>query len=72
MQKEEESVRKISRKSFTLKNSIKKGQLIREKDLIMKRPGTGITGNRIREIVGKKVKRNLPENYQPKKKDLYK
>ncbi len=72
VQKEEESVRKISRKSFTLKNSMKKGQLIREKDLMMKRPGTAITGNRFREIVGKKVKRNLPENYQPKKKDLYK
>ena len=71
VQKEEEGVRKISRKSFTLRNSIKKGQLIKEKNLIMKRPGTGLTGNRIKEIIGKKVKRYLPEDYQAKKKDLY-
>lgn len=72
VQKEEESIRKISRKSFTLRNSIKKNQLIKIKDLIMKRPGTGLTGNRIKEIIGKKAKRYLTEDYQPKIKDLYK
>lgn len=72
IQKEEESIRKISRKSFTLRHNIKKNQKIEEKDLIMKRPGTGILGDRLKDIIGKKVKRNLLKDYQIKFNDLKK
>ncbi len=72
LQKEEKSIRTISRKSLTLKNKIERGQLIKEKNLIMKRPGTGLLGNRIKDIVGKRARRLLSKDYQIKMKDLYK
>ena len=36
----------------------------------MKRPGTGLNGQKVREIIGKKVKRNFSKDYQVKKQDL--
>jgi len=38
----------------------------------MKRPGTGILGDRLKDIIGKKVKRNLLKDYQIKFNDLKK
>ncbi len=49
----------IARKSIHLDVSLKKGSVIKETDLIMLRPGDGISPMLLRSIIGKKVKCNL-------------
>lgn len=60
----------IARKSIHIKNPIFSGQVITAADLVMKRPGDGISPMLIDEIVGKKVKSNLPADYKLKSNDL--
>ena len=60
----------IARKSIHLKNFINAGDTIEENDLIMKRPGTGISPMRIDLIIGKKVAKDLPEDHMLNFKDL--
>jgi len=50
----------IARKSIHTKVSIKKGDFISENDLIMKRPGDGISPMRLEEVIGKKAKIDMP------------
>ena len=69
-QSEELQMSKVSRKSLTLNNSIKKGDKINLKHLCLKRPGTGIFYGQLKKIVGKKAKRNLKKNYQIKFTDI--
>lgn len=45
----------IARKSIHLSKDIKKGQIIAESDLIMKRPGDGISPMMIYDVIGKKA-----------------
>ena len=67
---EELSIRKISRKSITLKKNLLKGQIITSKDIIMKRPGLGLLGEEVNKVLGKKINKNLLIDYQLKKTDL--
>lgn len=60
----------IARKSIHLKNFINAGNSIEENDLIMKRPGTGISPMKIDLIIGKKVAKDLPEDHMLNFKDL--
>ena len=60
----------IARKSVHLKNFINAGDIIEENDLIMKRPGTGISPMQIDTIIGKKVAKDLPEDHMLNFKDL--
>jgi N,N'-diacetyllegionaminate synthase len=53
----------IARKSIHLKNEIKSGHIIGFNDLIMKRPGNGISPMQIDEVIGKKVVRDLNEEH---------
>ena len=53
----------IARKSIHLKNEIKSGHIIEFKDLIMKRPGNGISPMQIDEVIGKRVVRDLNEEH---------
>ena len=69
--KEEKQMKKISSKSVTLKIDLKKNQKISLANIIMKRPGTGLSGFEIKKINGKKIKYNKPKNYQIKLRDLY-
>ena len=68
--KEEQSIRKISRKSITLKNNLVKGRKISINDIIMKRPGTGLIGEKLEKVLGKKISRDLTKDYQLKEIDL--
>jgi hypothetical protein len=68
---EEKEMKKISSKSITLKIDLKKNQKISLMNIIMKRPGTGLNGFKIKNILGKKIKYNKPKNYQIKFGDLY-
>ena len=70
--KEELNIRKISRKSITLKGDLRKDTKLKLENIIMKRPGLGITGNKISMVIGKKLRKNLSKNYQIKMSDLYK
>lgn len=49
----------IARKSIHLAKSLAAGECIQESDLLMLRPGDGISPMRLREIVGKRIHRDL-------------
>ena len=70
-QPEEKEMRKISRKSITLKKSMKRNQKIKIEDIIMKRPGVGLNGQKLHLVIGKKLKSNLFKDHQIKLKDLF-
>ena len=50
-----------ARKSIHLKGPVKKGRILSEEDLIMLRPGDGISPFDMDRIIGKVVKSDLPE-----------
>ena len=60
-------MRKIARKA-RLKINLKKGQILKLKHICLKRPGNGIYYKE--KNIGKKAKRNLYEDYQPKLTDF--
>lgn len=59
-----------ARKSIHLAKSLEKGETILAEHLIMKRPGDGISPMQIDEIIGKKIRHQLPEDHQLKPEDL--
>ena len=59
---EEEKSRRHARRSIVVKEFIKKGEIITEKKIIPKRPGTGISPMNWNNIIGKKSKKNLFED----------
>ena len=69
-QPEEKKFIGLARKSITLKKSLKRGEILKKKDIIMKRPGLGLNGQKINMVIGKKLKKNLSKEYQIKKQDL--
>jgi sialic acid synthase SpsE len=69
--REEKEMKRISSKSVTLKIDLKKNQKLSLINITMKRPGTGLSGFEIKNIIGKKIKYNKPKNYQIKFGDLY-
>jgi sialic acid synthase SpsE len=60
----------IARKSIHLNNFVSAGNSIQENDLIMKRPGTGISPMKIDLIIGKKAAKDLPVDHMLNFKDL--
>ena len=71
-QKEELEMKKISRKSLTLIQDIKVGGILKKNSISLKRPGTGLYYYNLKNVIGKKARRNLKKNYQFKLKDLKK
>ena len=61
--KSEKISRKNARRSIVIKNQILKGTKIKEKDIISKRPGTGISSVEWENIVGKEVKYDLKKDH---------
>lgn len=49
----------IARKSIHLASDLKAGQILTENDLIMKRPGDGISPMQMMQVIGKKIKKDL-------------
>jgi len=60
----------IARKSIHLAKTLKAGAILRETDLLMKRPGDGISPMLIDSIVGRKIKRDLMEDHKINWSDL--
>jgi len=54
----------IARKSIHLKNASKEGHVLSIRDLEMKRPGDGISPMKLDQIIGKKLKKNLPAEHK--------
>lgn len=48
------------RRSIVSARAMKKGDIIKEKDMVFKRPGTGIAPDEERFVVGRKVKYDIP------------
>ncbi len=53
----------IARKSIHLKRALNKGAVIKSEDIIPLRPGTGISPMLWDSVIGKKVNKDLPQNY---------
>ena len=53
--------RRNARRSVFYKKSLKKKVIIQNSDLIMLRPGTGLSPSKINSIVGKKLKKDKSE-----------
>lgn len=58
----EAAARQNARRSIVTKQAIRKGTKITEDMLTFKRPGTGISPNRLEEVVGKTAANNLAED----------
>lgn len=54
----------VARKSMHLKRKVEPGHIIVKDDIEMKRPGNGISPMLLDEIIGKKVKTALPQEYK--------
>ncbi len=60
--KSEKKNRLIIRKSIVAKREIKKGHILKEKDLTVKRPGTGISPMNWTKVIGSKAKKNYEKD----------
>jgi N-acetylneuraminate synthase/N,N'-diacetyllegionaminate synthase len=60
----------IARKSIYTNKPLEKGSLLKREDLIMMRPGDGISPMDIDLIINKQIKTSLPEGYKISKSDL--
>jgi N,N'-diacetyllegionaminate synthase len=54
----------IARKSIHLYNKLSEGQILQESDLLMIRPGDGISPMDMHNVIGKKVNRDLPDGHK--------
>lgn len=55
--------RRLFSKSLSFKRDMKKNQIIKKKDLTLKKPGTGLLYEEMYKILGKKLKKNISKNY---------
>jgi sialic acid synthase SpsE len=56
----EEDVRKVSRQSLVLRRALNPGDLLREEDLVIQRPGTGIPAAELPRVIGRTLTQSLP------------
>ena len=68
--KKEKEVSDFARKSIVAKNKILQGQIIKEKDIVFKRPGTGILPIEKGTVIGKKAVKKIDANKLIKKEYL--
>ena len=59
----EEISRRNARRSLVLARDLRAGHVLAESDLVAKRPGTGVSPMRWREVVGARLVRDLPEDH---------
>ncbi len=60
----------VGRKSIHLAIGLPKGHILTENDLIMKRPGDGISPMKMKTIIGKQLKKDLPAEHKITIEDL--
>ena len=54
-------------KSLHASKKIKKGHIIKNEDIIIKRPNSGLEISKLKNIIGKKIKRNVEKDHPIKK-----
>lgn len=54
-------MRAVSRKSAHARRALEVGDLLSENDILLKRPGTGVIGNQLDRLIGKRVRTCLNE-----------
>lgn len=64
------NTRKFARRSLVINHNLKKGHILKENDLISKRPGTGISPIYIKKVIGKRLVREKKEDEILKKIDF--
>jgi N,N'-diacetyllegionaminate synthase len=62
--------RMVFQKSLTLSRDLKKGSIISRDDLVLKKPGLGLSYSSLANLIGKRVSRDLKIDYQIKFEDL--
>jgi|TARA_X000001036_G_scaffold150279_1_gene142689 sialic acid synthase SpsE len=60
--KKEKQIRKWAHRSIVSVNDIQKNQIIKQKDIWSKRPGTGIPSRYMNKVIGKKAKKFIKKN----------
>ncbi len=58
----EKAARKNARRSIVASQKIKKGEILKRKHCLIKRPGTGIEPKFLKKLIGTKVKQNIDED----------
>jgi N-acetylneuraminate synthase len=58
----EKTSRREARRSLVLTRDIKKGEVIKREDIMLKRPGTGISPEHLEIVIGRSVKMDLDED----------
>lgn len=58
-QEEEKQMSTVSRKSIMAKDKIRKGETISAEKITLKRPGTGLNGFQLADVIGKKAKKEI-------------
>jgi len=56
---EEDETKKEFRRSIVITRDIKKGEIIKEEDLDFKRPGTGLSPEEIKYVIGRELKKDM-------------
>ena len=70
MAKQLSGVRKLFTKSLAPAQSLKKGTVIKREMLQLKKPGTGLNLDKINEIIGKRLKKDVTPDYLLKLEDF--
>ena len=66
----EREVRRLSRQSLVSTRALSAGEVLRERDLTIKRPGTGIEPWRLEETIGSRLARDVEKDWPIEEKDL--
>jgi len=66
----EKNVKKVARKSLVSAFELRKGKILKRKDILFKRPGTGISPLDLEKVLGHKILRNIKKNKIIKSKDI--
>ena len=67
----EKKSRKFARRCIVIKNDIKKGSILKEKDIIALRPNVGISTIHWKTVIGKRLKKNLRASTVLRTKDIF-
>lgn len=63
-------VREVARRSIVLKHNVAAQQVLSEHDLVMRRPGTGVSPSKLDQVIGKKTRSALSKGHLLRPEDL--
>lgn len=69
--KEYKDMKRVFEKSVVASHDLKANSILRKKNIVFKKPGTGIKAINYKSLIGKRLKKNIKENSLLKMKDFY-